>query len=930
MQFCALIIFFVCLFSQTIWGKVISFPEPINEITGLRSAGKATESKQRAIWRTVSRIAKNIQKAESNPNNVECDECLKRGSGAVRIKRLLETNTQKKQYARGIENRITYDIYSKSDIPQSFYYRPFIDSKVDIMSSLIYSIEIDESPLQDFQETVSAKQATIQKTKKELFKLVIQAEQPLSELTKIQKEYKKSGADIIAAYNKLNGIDQLEYAEAKEVSKLIQKYKLNKPYYARKAVGSAPVTICNEFMDKKCTNKYIVTWSEQEQELSKNIKVKVQYPLIPQEVVIAPLLLVKLDSPNLKTHSIGYKKWWDCSNPQFGIEDCVYNLVSSGQKFYANEPIQGTVRVGKSEIKGNWQKCGNKAYKNKNRELCALKIKNIWPGTVSRISVEIMHPPKYDGEFAAIEFEQLAPKAHYFTTGTDTKATKNGEKNEALAVAAQKMKNICFGDITTCKNKYYGGTTAHIAGSSTNRFVGRSWSKRVTLKIQNRGDKRPLQSKMYYKMKGTFVSSSIWRRYLGFSYQPPFVENEFVFDMKAPSVEMLEIDCEFEPKQVTVGQTVEVYISVKNKQNGFRRAGLRSAFKSNARLSHEYQNIDVVLTPIGSGNGESSNIGLEPIKNIIQIRKRSALSMKRALTPAKFKVLSVGTQCVAFEIKGRGKPYYKDKKPQCVDVIGELKAEYVGIGESKDNDINTLINDEQSNKFKLKIKTGSEVKLLGHVVLTPKINGVKPYEFSIDPPVLDTQSCRTDCVLPFDFTPKLMCAFSDNSDEFKVNAEITWTASYTVNGRNVYFPKPTPIKVVIVERKYDDDDELLDFKERYPAKYKRWKQCKDSAQDINKLEPCDQVAIEKRNMTDCVPTDQIDDDDEILKEIQSEKMETQKRLKWYQDFWQNNWDWQYAVIGSATVFIAFAMLAQVGCIGGSSVLLEMLQNMTNQ
>eukprot|EP01084_Bolivina_argentea_P065558 119490_1 len=152
---------------------VIEFPEPINEITGLRSAGKTTESKQRGIWERVSQMAQNIQKSEDKYS--ECNECLKRGSGDVMFYILPDIITQKKKYTRGLENRITYDIYSKSDIPQTFYNKPFIDAKDDIMSSLIYSIQINEAPLQDFEQAKSIKQSVIQTTKKKLFELTILA-----------------------------------------------------------------------------------------------------------------------------------------------------------------------------------------------------------------------------------------------------------------------------------------------------------------------------------------------------------------------------------------------------------------------------------------------------------------------------------------------------------------------------------------------------------------------------------------------------------------------------------------------------------------------------------------------------------------------------------------------------------------------------------
>ena len=927
-----LLIFFIYNFEC----NVIKFPEPTSAATGLRQAGKATQTKQRNALQKLKRMT-NTKAAQNNNNNnnEECDQCLKKGSGNIYITVSKDTNTDKKQYSRGIENRITYNIFSKDDISQSFYDRPFIDSTSKIMKSLIFQIEIEESPLSQQQiTTLSTKDALIQRTKRELFKLIINSEQPLSELSKIQKEYKKSGGELISAYtHSLNGIETLKYSDGVDVVKFIEKYELSKPYYSRKAVGDLPIKICNQYsFSLKCTNRYLINFgNDEDEELNKNIRVSVFYPLIPGELVIAPLFLIKTDSPNLKQHSMGYKKWWECDNDQFGMEQCIYKLKDSlsTKKWFVNEPIQGTVRIGKGEIDGNWQKCGNKAYKDKNRKKCAIKLKNIWPGSVTKIKIELMHPPRFDGEYASIEFQQIPPKVFYFTTST--KEAQKNKINEYYSM--NKIKNICFGDIKKCKNKYLGGTTANIAGSSTNLFLSRSWSKPITLKIQNRFDKLPLQNKMFYKMKATFKSSTIWRKYLGFSYQPPFIQNQLIFDLKASQIEMLKIECEFEPKQVIVGQTVEIYISVKNKQNGFLRSGLRSLYRSESKLQSVYQNIDVMLIPIGNGNGDQDKIGLEPIKNIVQIRKRdNSLNniRKQETTPGKFKVLSNGKQCISFEIKGIGKTYYKEKTPECIDVIGELKAEYV---DGNDEKINTIFNDEESDKFKLIIKTGSEASLQGKVIITPKINGIKSYQFNMNPDILTTKTCKRDCILPFDITPKLICAFNENSNEFKVNAEITWTVSYLVNGRNVYFPTPSSIKLVIIEKQFNDDQQLLEFKEKFPEKYKRWQKCQDSIKDINPLLPCNQISNETVNTNmsmNCIPNDEIDSDDEILKEIEENEIINSKNLKWYKNFWQNNWNWQYLILGSSTIFILFAILIELGCIDNNqSFILEMLQNMTS-
>ena len=62
----------------------------------------------------------------------------------------------------------------------------------------------------------------------------------------------------------------------------------------------------------------------------------------------------------------------------------------------------------------------------------------------------------------------------------------------------------------------------------------------------------------------------------------------------------------------------------------------------------------------------------------------------------------------------------------------------------------SVTNDEDSEDFRLVVETGS-ARLLGEVVITPSVEaeGVQQYEFSIDPPILSTGSCRDDCSLTF-------------------------------------------------------------------------------------------------------------------------------------------------------------------------------------
>ena len=46
---------------------------------------------------------------------------------------------------------------------------------------------------------------------------------------------------------------------------------------------------------------------------------------------------------------------------------------------------------------------------------------------------------------------------------------------------------------------------------------------------------------------------------------------------------------------------------------------------------------------------------------------------------------------------------------------------------------------------------------------------------------------------------------------------------------------------------------------------------------------------------------------------------------WHVSFWAMNWTWQYAVIGGATVCIAFYTLKAIGLFGTHSEILQMLE-----
>lgn len=372
--------------------------------------------------------------------------------------------------------------------------------------------------------------------------------------------------------------------------------------------------------------------------------------------------------------------------------------------------VQGTVRVGENLMEGHWFKCGEQNYRQQkdNKKKCRFKLKSMWPGTVTRINVELLNPPKYSSEYANIGFTSSAPNVFDFTT---SKKYKGNKKKEKIPTA---VKNICWGDRQACRVKYGPPEkTAIHAGSGTNVFIGKLWTKKITLKVINKKNKRPLEPNMYYKINANFDSSTVWRKYLGFNTNPTFGKiKKRTFFLQAPKFTKLGLDIDFEPKNVIVGQVLTVWIVPKNKESGFYRskfwkAKLQSA-KSSTNIENEWQNVDIIVSPIG--NGRSKNIGLQPIKNIVQIRYLTN-PFKRAKSPAKFKVNSGGKQCLSFKIEGSGAPYYSEQKTKCVSVVGELKAEYKGY-DPKGHRHEEIYNHEQSTKFRLVIVTGA-AKLQG-------------------------------------------------------------------------------------------------------------------------------------------------------------------------------------------------------------------------
>ena len=96
--------------------------------------------------------------------------------------------------------------------------------------------------------------------------------------------------------------------------------------------------------------------------------------------------------------------------------------------------------------------------------------------------------------------------------------------------------------------------------------------------------------------------------------------------------------------------------------------------------------------------------------------------------------------------------------------------------------------------------------------------------------------------------PKPRCAHNENSGEFEQNIEISFSALYSANGQNTYFPDPTPLRVVVQERDPEEEgpEELADFKEKEPAKYERWRRCREKMNDLAPVPPpCDEVESEE-------------------------------------------------------------------------------------
>jgi len=216
-----------------------------------------------------------------------------------------------------------------------------------------------------------------------------------------------------------------------------------------------------------------------------------------------------------------------------------------------------------------------------------------------------------------------------------------------------------------------------------------------------------------------------------------------------------------------------------------------------------------------------------------------------------------------------------------------------------------------------------------------------------------------DCNLPFSITPKMICAWNRKTAEFKTSFTISWSTTYSgSDGRNLYFAAPAPLEFVIEEGEYEPA-ELREFQELEPLKYARWKKCQESVIDSGapkkcvgeqteegdvgtdvgegegadvgtdaptKNEPTEMPTLAAEMIAEvaCIPSGMMDDspDDPLIF-----MDDPPPKLKWYEDFWQANWQWEYVVIGSGTVMLMAGIIKQIGCFGGRSVLYEMLQTL---
>lgn len=263
---------------------------------------------------------------------------------------------------------------------------------------------------------------------------------------------------------------------------------------------------------------------------------------------------------------------------------------------------------------------------------------------------------------------------------------------------------------------------------------------------------------------------------------------------------------------------------------------------------------------------------------------------------------------------------------------------------------------------KKKVKTG-KAKLEGPLKVTPIVADnpyVLSYQIQTTPSVLETKTCTKNCILGFRIEPKLPCAYSKKTKTMKVKLKFEVEYKNSL-GTIISFPPPPPLSLEISE--HYTDDELKGLKQSDYTEYNRYTKCLNidpETQDETDSEPplpaCgtddatqaletsnevsnlntknvsnandkSQTLVQAQGSIECVPdniANNPDDDVELLEET-IDANENDDDPKWHQNFWQLNWTWQYAAIGGATVCMSFYLLKTLGLFGGTSAILEMLE-----
>ena len=426
----------------------------------------------------------------------------------------------------------------------------------------------------------------------------------------------------------------------------------------------------------------------------KKYNIRVDRPLIPGETVFAPIISLVSEHPNPLTSSKrSYKKksivenqffvGWDCE-PGTSAEQCKYyleynnlNIKSSAKDFTINEsPIVGFVELNIwRKSKGGKGKCFEKNYYKQNKnEKCSIELDSRFPGKSTIIELRVLNPPKSSMKYHFVSVEL------------------QGHRNFDITINNKEFTKICWGNQQAC-DKYYTNKDAVVITGTTKRSFGK-WSKRATIKITNKIDKKPLGSRGVYKMKAEIKQAGLWRKNNGWSNNIKDTDDyirELIF--VAPETQKIKLTATFKPYNGMVGD--DVFVDIKTDvQQSFDYAGIGSLvsrakgavataaaneYKHKWGLSSEWQEIDVIITPIGSGDS-SSKIGLQTLNNRVALRKSKTSRTVNALiqekSRGKFSVQGSGKQCVRLAIEGVGKEFFVEPtKKFCMKVSGgpELK-----------------------------------------------------------------------------------------------------------------------------------------------------------------------------------------------------------------------------------------------------------------